>query len=442
MTQRVFHILLFLLFPLYAAVAQYSGESDGVEQMKEDVDKLTSISLEGRAAGTSGEVEASLYLYRRLSEAGVYMIVPESGQDFSIIDGGDTVRSRNIVGIVEGYDPQLRNQYVVIGANLDHIGTNSVMVNGKEQKMIFPGANDNASGLAVLMNVAKKVASSAYMFRRSVVFAAFGAKELGTAGSWYFVNRAFGQIDSVSVMVDLRMIGKYGPNNKFTYYTAAPSLEIYNILEELSESGTQFPPAQGVGMLPSGDYLAFYEKNIPTVMFTTGDDVNNRTVRDVAEELAYDEMEHMSEYIYQFICAASNTDKMLEKFKSEQESATKNKTLDAENVYSPFEVEVRPEFMKGDERTFLSDWVYTYLRYPEDALKYGISGTVVVEFIVEKDGSVTNVKAVKGDDLDLMDEAVRVVAVSPKWKPGQIGGEKVRVKYSIPVEFRLKMKKR
>ncbi|HIR95692.1 MAG TPA: energy transducer TonB, partial [Candidatus Coprenecus stercorigallinarum] len=83
-------------------------------------------------------------------------------------------------------------------------------------------------------------------------------------------------------------------------------------------------------------------------------------------------------------------------------------------------------------------WVYTYLRYPEIPLREGISGTVTVEFIVEKDGSVTNVRAVRGNDQYLEDEAVRVISVSPKWKPGLLGGQKVRVKYSVPVEFRLK----
>ena len=64
-----------------------------------------------------------------------------------------------------------------------------------------------------------------------------------------------------------------------------------------------------------------------------------------------------------------------------------------------------------------------------------------MEFIVEKDGSVTGVRAVKGNDQYLEDEAVRVIAASPKWKPGQMGGEKVRVKYSVPVEFRLERRK-
>ncbi len=442
MIRRVFYIFLLLSFHLYAAYAQYSGDGDGVKQMQEDVEKLTSISPYGRAAGSVGEVEASLYLHQRLSESGVYMLTSEKGQDFSILEGGDTVYSRNVVGIVEGYDPVLRNQYIVVSANLDHIDANRLMVNGIERLQVFPGANDNASGLAVLMNIAGKVASSSYMFRRSVIFAAFGAKEQGMAGSWYFANRAFDQIDSVSLMVDLRMLGKYGPSNQFAYYMALPNRQIYALVDVLSEAGVQFPPVQGTGVLPIGDYMPFYEKNIPTVLFTTGNDVNNHTVRDVASGLDYDEMEYMSEYIFQFICAASNTDEMPERSVSIQEAEPGKKTLEPDHVYSPYEVNVKPQYMKGDESTFLADWVYTYLRYPDAALEAGISGTVMVEFIVEKDGTVTNVKAVKGEDPDLMDEVVRVVSVSPKWKPGTIGGEKVRVKYSIPVEFRLKPKRR
>ena len=112
-----------------------------------------------------------------------------------------------------------------------------------------------------------------------------------------------------------------------------------------------------------------------------------------------------------------------------------------ERVYSPYEVDTPPQFFKGDAGTFLNEWVYTYLRYPEIPLNQGISGIVTVEFVVEKDGSVTNVRAVRGNDQYLEDEAVRVISASPKWKPGVLGGEKVRVKYSVPVEFRLRQKK-
>ena len=107
-------------------------------------------------------------------------------------------------------------------------------------------------------------------------------------------------------------------------------------------------------------------------------------------------------------------------------------------TYSPYDVDKAPEFFKGDERHFLESWVYVYLRYPEEAIIMGTQGVVNVEFVVEADGTVTNVKVVRGVDELLDKEAVRVVSVSPKWRPAIKNGEKVRVKYSLPIEFRLK----
>ena len=129
------------------ACAQYGqGLPETAERLEDHVTYLSSVSLEGRMAGSPGETAAAEYMYDCLYEAGVTMLSPRSGQDFSIVSEGDTVFSRNIVGIVEGYDSILRNQYIVIGANLDHIGTNILTVDGRPVRQIFPGANDNASG--------------------------------------------------------------------------------------------------------------------------------------------------------------------------------------------------------------------------------------------------------------------------------------------------------
>ena len=84
--------------------------------------------------------------------------------------------------------------------------------------------------------------------------------------------------------------------------------------------------------------------------------------------------------------------------------------------------------------------MYKYLKYPSYAIEHNIQGQVLVSFIIEKDGTVTNVQVEDGVDELLDDEAVRVVSVSPKWIPGQIKGSKVRTKMVIPVEFRLSSK--
>ena len=110
-------------------------------------------------------------------------------------------------------------------------------------------------------------------------------------------------------------------------------------------------------------------------------------------------------------------------------------------MYSPYEVDTPPEFFKGDVGTFLREWVYTYLKYPDVPLNQGISGTITVEFIVEKDGSVTNVRAVRGNDQYLEDEAVRVIAASPEMEAGSPSEERRSGSSTLsPVEFRLKKK--
>lgn len=438
--KRIATVAVSLLAAASVSMAQVDVEVE--KNLEKHVTYLSSDSLEGRKAGSPGEAAAAEYMYDCLKESGVLMLTPRSGQDFSIVREGDTLFSRNIVGIVEGCDPILKNQYIVIGANIDHLGANVLTVDGNLEIQVFPGANDNASGIAAVLELARMVASAPYFFRRSVVFVGFGAKEEGMAGSWYFANRAFPEIDSVSVMVDLRMLGKSGPMNPFTYYTGVTHPELNSMVGSLADVGAFYTPAKGVGVLPIGDYLPFYDRNIPVLLLTAGTDRNVRTVRDKADLLDYGTMGYICDFIYYFIREAANRDLMFERILPAEESAGDTQTETAgERVYAPYEVDVAPQFFKGDVGTFLSDWVYTYLRYPDIPLSQGISGTVTVEFVVEKDGSVTGVKAVSGNDQYLEDEAVRVIAASPKWKPGQMGGEKVRVKYSVPVEFRLKKRK-
>lgn len=426
----------FLLCPV---TAQEGNGSDAVGNLKKHVRYLTSQPLGGRAAGSQGEREAAAYFYDCLEAAGVDMVVPRSGQDFFIVEDGDTLSSLNIIGIVDGYDPVLRNQYILIGANLDHLGTNIMTVDGKPVEKIFPGANDNASGLACVMEVARRISQSSFMFPRSVIFAGFGAKEKGMAGSWYFVNKAFPFRDSISLMVDVREVGSYGPDNPFVYSTGVPNPEINAMIGNLPDAGAFFVPGKADGVIPSGDYLAFYEYGTPVVLLTTGSTVFSKTYRDEADMLDYNTMDYICDFIYNLAREAANAEKMIARTVPAGNPGEGQPAGD--RVYSPYELDVPPRFFRGDEKTFLNEWVYTYLKYPDEALKQGISGTVMVEFVVEKDGSVSNVKAVSGNDHVLIEEAVKVVSASPKWKPGQLGGEKVRVKYTLPVEFRLKKRK-
>lgn len=97
-------------------------------------------------------------------------------------------------------------------------------------------------------------------------------------------------------------------------------------------------------------------------------------------------------------------------------------------------VEVYPKFQGGDLNTF-RNWVTGRLRYPPIAAENGISGRVTVEFVIERDGSLTNVKVLQSPDRSLSEEAVRVLNTSPKWTPGRQRNAPVRVKYSMPINF-------
>ena len=98
-------------------------------------------------------------------------------------------------------------------------------------------------------------------------------------------------------------------------------------------------------------------------------------------------------------------------------------------------VEQQPEYSGGYNK--MMDFLFENLRYPEDARSQGIEGTVYVSFIVETDGAVTNVKIIRGLGASVDQEAKRVVELFPNWQPGKQGGQAVRVKFVLPIKFKL-----
>ena len=98
--------------------------------------------------------------------------------------------------------------------------------------------------------------------------------------------------------------------------------------------------------------------------------------------------------------------------------------------------ETMPSFQGGDLNTFRK-WVQDNVRFPQIALENGISGRVVLSFVIEKDGRLTNIVVLQTPDRSLSEEAIRVLNKSPKWSPGKQRNQVVRVKYTLPVDFRV-----
>ncbi len=111
------------------------------------------------------------------------------------------------------------------------------------------------------------------------------------------------------------------------------------------------------------------------------------------------------------------------------------RTEDVEVDEPVYVVEEMPKFGKGGLDEFRMEFVMKKLRYPEEAQANGVSGCVYLEFVVEKDGSLSGFKSLRNIDASLVNEAIRVVKMSPKWTPGKHNGKPARVKFVLPVNF-------
>ena len=427
-----------------AAHAQYAGSSDAyselydsetVSSFKNHVSFITAAQLDGRKAGSEGEKAVAGYVYSCLKGYGVEMLTPAEGELFGIArNHGDTLTSRNVYGFVQGYDRTLNGHYIVIGARMDNLGTNVMTVDGQKVTQIYAGANGNASGVSMMLELARLVSTNSLLFRRSVIFIGFGASSETYAGAWYFLNRSFKDSGLIDAMVNLDMVGT--GQNGFYAYTASNS-DLNSVLASLSSQLQPVYPELRADELYPSDHRAFYSSEIPAVHFTTGRYTEHNTPRDTESILDYGMMERELEYVYNFVLELANTDREI----TFRNAPAQVRTQGTEDVVAYYDCDQRPMFLNStDPRQFLEKWVYQYLRYPEEAVMNGIQGTVQVNFIIGKDGKVRDVSIAKSVDPSLDNEALRVVSASPKWRPGRLRGEKVATSMTVPVEFRLEKK--
>ena len=405
-------------------------DSETVHALKEHVSFLSSAALEGRRAGSEGEKEAAAYVSRFLEEQGVDLISPTGGQEFGIArEGADTLTSRNVVGFLPGWDKTLNDRYIVIGARLDNLGMDTYLLDGVETPRIYFGANGNASGLAMLLELASRLSTNRVLLRRNVLLVAFGASKETLAGSWYFLNRSFSDAGRIDAMVNLDMLGTSGLG--FYAYTSSNE-DLDRIVRAMQ--GELLPiQAQLTTVEPyPSDHRAFYDREIPSVLFTTGRYPEHDTGRDSYSIVDFDGMERELEYIYNYTVALCNGPRPL--FRQDSQATP---TV-PEGAVSWNDCDVKPVFLTSSEPSyFLEKWVYQYLKYPRYAQENGIQGRVLVDFIIDESGNVRDVHVSRSIHTSLDEEAVRVISASPKWRPGRHRGKKVRVAVTMPVNFRL-----
>ena len=424
-----------------ACAAQYRSrdysdltDSETVRAMRAHVGFLASAALEGRAAGSEGELEAADYVREVFEAYGIEMLSGPDGDIFGMKrDNGDTLVSRNVIGIIEGYDKSLRDRYIVIGARLDNIGTRTVTVDGVPVTRIYNGANGNASGVAMMLELARMLKVNSVMLKRSVVFVAFGASLESHIGSWYFLNRSFEDADRIDGMINLDIVGR----GKGFYAFTSSNADMNRIVNRVNSTLQPVKPEITASEPVDSDHRMFYASEIPSVLFSTGLYPEYGTDRDTPSIVQFDDMERELEYIYNFSLELVNGSAPA--FFPDQGPTVADTPSGAVPYY---ECDVLPSFLGStDPKVFLEKWVYAYLKYPQEAVRNGIQGRVLVDFVIDEKGKVKDVKVLKGVDPLLDAEAVKVVSASPDWRPARVQGRKVRSEMSIYVEFKLERKK-
>lgn len=198
-------------------------------------------------------------------------------------------RTANVVALLEGSDPELKNEYLIIGAHYDHLGFGGPNSGSRvpDTNAIHNGADDNASGTAMIIELAGKLASHANDLKRSIIFIAFSAEEMGLIGSRYFVDHSPVKLNQIKGMFNFDMVGRFDPDKgSISVSGTGTSAESDSILL-LYEKDMPFNVVHSPDGYGPSDHAAFYAVKIPVFYFTTGAHTDYHTPVDDTEKLDF-----------------------------------------------------------------------------------------------------------------------------------------------------------
>jgi hypothetical protein len=268
-----------------AAAAASEPDSAAI---RADVEALASDALEGRGTGTPGGDSAAAFIARRYAALALRPLAPGYRQPFvarsaAAAHAGQRSEfpTQNVVALLPGTDPALRGQYVVVGAHYDHLGRSTQgSLDPDSAGRIHNGADDNASGTAAVLELARLFA--ARPAKRSVVFVAFSGEELGLLGSQHFVDHSPVPLDSVQAMMNFDMVGRLRDDKLFVYGVAT-ARELPALVDSANQRAGLRVTAIGDGFGPS-DHSSFYARDVPVLHFFTDlHDDYHRTSDDAAK---------------------------------------------------------------------------------------------------------------------------------------------------------------
>jgi hypothetical protein len=327
--------ILFIAICLLVSCKTEVKPSEPVKgNMKADVEYLASDSLQGRETGTSYELLAADYIAKRMKESGLepqgnegtffqtFSFKPSNDphQEAAFTDenGDGFLTGTNVIGYLHNGAAQT----VVIGAHYDHLGMGGEGSLHRDGEAIHNGADDNASGVAVMLALAYELKTSDKK-GNNYLFMAFSGEEMGLLGSNYFTKNSTIALDSITYMINMDMVGRLNDENTLAIYGTGTSPRWNQIINAVNKDFELALSESGVG--PS-DHTSFYLNDIPVLHFFTGQHEDYHKPGDDAEKLNYDGMQKISDYILRITAEFDNAGKLaFRKTKNESEEVPRFK---------------------------------------------------------------------------------------------------------------------
>ena len=301
--------LLFLLL-IFSCKSSVNTESKTItitnSELKTIVTYLASDELQGRNTGSEGIEKAATYLENQLKS---YEVKPyfETYRDYFKVD---SINAFNIAGVIEGNDPKLKNEYIIIGAHYDHIGISKKIV---ANDSIANGANDNAAGTSSVLAMAKYFATKKNN-KRSLLFVLFSAEEKGLLGSKHLADKLKSENINLYTMVNMEMIGvPFKDRDYVAFVTGYDKSNMANKMNEyLGSNVIGFSEiSKKYNLFRQSDNYAFYKAfDLPCHTISSCDLSNYdyyHHVDDEADKLDYNHMANLINKIIPGIEKMSNT---------------------------------------------------------------------------------------------------------------------------------------
>jgi aminopeptidase N len=254
------------------------------ERMMEAIKFLSSDELKGRGLGTEGLDSAAEFIARKFQEAGLKPAGDREGSFFQMWKDPDlNIEIRNVVGVIPGRKPEMSGQSLVVGAHYDHLGMGWPDAREGNKGKIHPGADDNASGVSVLIELAKVLGENLKL-DRSVVFVAFTGEEAGRKGSkYYVVNEKQYPAKKCIGMINLDTVGRLGKRKLLILGGGSAKEWVHIFRGATSVTGVETETV--TDSLDSSDNVSFEEAGIPAVQLFSGPHLDYHRPTDTADKI-------------------------------------------------------------------------------------------------------------------------------------------------------------